>query len=84
MILIKGKEKHTLVDVSNEELKAMYDSWLADTQMTSALIKLPDRQFGINVIIPDGQTIRQIKGSLKIKTNIVKEFLEEFKRKING
>lgn len=82
MILLKGKEKSTIVDISDDELKAMHESWVADTQMSKALLGLSDEQFNINVVIPKGLTVKVIKDQLRKKLKIIEKTIEEFNKKL--
>ena len=84
MILLRGEKKSTIIDLSDKELDAMFGSFVADIQMSKALIGLNDKLFEANVNIPKGETVSGLKKSIKEKIKIIEPIIKEFNNKIKN
>lgn len=80
MRLFKGNEKSTMVDISNDQLGAMYNSWVSDMGMAKALVQLSNEEFAKNVNIPEGQSVDEIRNSLKYKIKLIDPIIKEIEK----
>ena len=82
MKLLKGKGKSTIVDISDKELNAMFESFVADIQMSNALVNLDDTTFEENVTIPKKETVKIVRDKIKSKIKIIEPIVIELSTKM--